>query len=286
MTISDAYIDFQEKLKSIYTDREADNISDWIFDNVTGLKRWERRENKNRALTESDLKKIAKYLDELLRHKPVQYVLNEAWFYKMKFFVNENVLIPRPETEELIEWIVSDSKIENVSKRTNIIDIGSGSGCISISLKKEFPNSNITAIDVSEKALSVAQKNAEDLGAKINFLELDFLDENSWKLLQMYDTIASNPPYIPINEKELLSKNVTVFEPSIALFVANNNPGIFYKKIAAFAKTHLQENGKIYTEVNEEHAKNVKEIFENAGYLAEIKKDIYGKERMVKAQKA
>jgi len=285
MTIEQAYFEFTEKLKAIYADREAENISDWVFENVTHLKRWERREHKNQELKESDLKKIKTFLKDLLQHKPVQYVLNEAWFYKMKFFVEENVLIPRPETEELVEWIITDFKQGKNSKPINIIDIGTGSGCIPIALKKELSNSNITAIDVSEKALLVAKKNADNLNATIHFLQIDFLDKNGWKRLQLYDTIVSNPPYIPINEKEILSKNVTDFEPGIALFVENNDPYIFYKKIAEFAKTHLKESGKIYVEVHEEYAKDVKTIFENAGYLAEIKKDIYGKERMVKAKK-
>jgi release factor glutamine methyltransferase len=285
MTIEHAYSDFTKKLKAIYDDREAENISDWVFENVTHLKRWQRREHKNQELKESDLKKIKTYLKDLQQHKPVQYVLNEAWFYKMKFFVEENVLIPRPETEELVEWIVTDFKQGKNSKPINIIDIGTGSGCIPIALKKELSNSNITAIDVSEKALLVAKKNAENLNATIHFLRIDFLDKNGWKRLQLYDTIVSNPPYIPINEKEILSKNVTDFEPGIALFVENNDPYIFYKKIAEFAKTHLKESGKIYVEVHEEYAKDVKTIFENAGYLAEIKKDIYRKERMVKAKK-
>ena len=158
MTIGESYFDFTEKLKTIYEDREAENISDWVFESATGLKNWKRRENKNQPLNEEVENTIEKYLQELLLHKPVQYVLNEAWFYKMKFFVDENVLIPRPETEELIEWMVNDFKKERDSKPTNIIDIGTGSGCIPIAIKKELPDSNITAIDVSEKALLVAKK--------------------------------------------------------------------------------------------------------------------------------
>jgi release factor glutamine methyltransferase len=285
MTIAQAYFDFTEKLKTIYENRESENISDWVFENVTGLKKWERRENKNQQLKRSDVQKVEKYLKELLQHTPVQYVLSEAWFYKIKLFVDNNVLIPRPETEELIEWIISDFKKEKDSKPTNIIDIGTGSGCIPIVLKKELPNSDITAIDVSEKALSVAKKNARLLHVQIDFLQIDFLNETTWKPLQSYHTIVSNPPYIPIKEKEILSKNVTEFEPGIALFVDNNDPYIFYKKIAQFAKSHLKENGKIYLEVHEEYANDVKRIFENAGYAAVIKKDIYGKERMVKAEK-
>lgn len=282
MTTAEIYNDFKSKLKSIYDDREAENISDWVFENVTRLKKWQRRENKNKELPETDSEKVKSYLQQLLKHKPVQYVLNEAWFYKMKFYVNENVLIPRPETEELVEWIISDFKKETYSKPINIIDIGTGSGCIPIALKKELPKANITAMDVSEKALSVAKKNTINLDAKINFLALDFLNEDEWKMLSPPDIIVSNPPYIPFNEKQILSKNVTDFEPEIALFVENNDPFIFYKKIAAFAKSHLKENGKIYVEVHEEYASEVRNMFENAGFISQIKKDIYGKERMVR----
>jgi len=281
MTTGDIYNDYKTKLKVIYEDREAENIADWVFENVTGFKRWERHENQNKKLPETDTQKLEEYLSELLKHKPVQYVLNEAWFYKRKFYVNENVLIPRPETEELVEWIINDVG----SKDIDIIDIGTGSGCIPVSLQKELAGVNITAIDLSEKALFVAKKNAVELNATIDFIVIDFLKEVEWKELSQYDIIVSNPPYIPITEKEILAKNVTDFEPQIALFVTENDPFIFYKKIAQFAKSHLKENGKIYVEVHEQYANDVKRIFENVGFTSEIKKDMYGKERMVKASK-
>ena len=284
MTISEAYIDFTEKLKTVYEDREAENISDWIFENVTGLKKWERRENKKNELSENHFKKIENYLEKLLKYTPVQYVLNEAWFYKMKFFVNENVLIPRPETEELVEWIISDLKNTGAdSEATNIIDIGTGSGCIAIALKKEIKNLILSALDASDFTLEVARKNSKDLNAEIDFLHFDFLNENEWQLLHKYDIIVSNPPYIPLKEKELLAKNVSQYEPGIALFVKNDDPLIFYKKIADFSKAHLKPKGKIYVEAHETYAKEVRSIFENSGYKSEIKKDIYGRERMVKA---
>jgi release factor glutamine methyltransferase len=288
MTVSKAFADFKTKLESIYDSRESENISDWIFENVTGLKKWERRYN------EMDLKEIQtldlnEYLEELLHHKPVQYVLNEAWFYKRKFFVNENVLIPRPETEELVEWIIDDVKSSeweiSLGESLQIIDVGTGSGCIPISLKKELQNTNITAIDISEKALFVAKKNAKELNAEIDFKHINFLNIDESASLLKYNIIVSNPPYIPIAEKEILAKNVTEFEPAVALFVENNNPYIFYEKIAVFAKSHLKDNGKIYVEVHEEYSKNVKDIFENKGFISTIKKDIYGKERMVKASR-
>ncbi|HEY9341361.1 MAG TPA: peptide chain release factor N(5)-glutamine methyltransferase [Hanamia sp.] len=282
MTTTQAYNDFQNQLKKIYDERESENISDWVFENVTGQKRWERRNNPN-ELKEAYFNQLQNYLQQLLVQKPVQYVLNEAWFYKMKFFVNENVLIPRPETEELVEWIIKNVRRTTYDVRCTILDIGTGSGCIPVSLKRELHNTNVTAIDVSEKALQVAKKNAESLNAKIDFLKIDFLNENNWKALPQFDIIVSNPPYIPFQEKEKLAKNVTAFEPGIALFVENKNPFIFYKKISAFAKSHLKQNGKIYVEVHEEYAENIKTIFENAGFISEIKKDIYGKERMVRA---
>ena len=290
MTTTQAYIDFKSKLETIYDDRESDNIADWVFEKVTGLKRWQRRNNHDKLIADY-LIKLEKYLSALLQHQPVQYVLNEAWFYKMKFFVNENVLIPRPETEELVEWIVDDFRIQigdlGFKEKLNfrIIDIGTGSGCIPVSLKKNLSNAEVTAIDVSEKALVVAKKNAHDLGTEINFQQLDFLNENEWENLPVLDIIVSNPPYIPIKEKAILAKNVTEFEPGIALFVANDDPYIFYEKIAAFSKVHLKQEGIIYVEVHEEYAGNVKTIFENAGLSATIKKDIYGKERMVRAIK-
>ncbi len=286
MTTASIYNDFKNQLKSIYDDREAENITEWVFENITGLKRWERSENQNEELNETDSGKFKRYLEELLKHKPIQYILNEAWFYKTKFYVNENVLIPRPETEELVEWIINDEKNNTGdSKQTNIIDIGTGSGCIAISLKRELPRTNITAIDVSGKALFVSKKNATDLNAVVVFSQIDFLNENEWKALPKYDIILSNPPYIPMNEKEILSKNVTDFEPGIALFVEDSDPFIFYKKIAKFAILHLNDSGKIYVEVHEEYAKEVSKIFENEGFISIIKKDIYGKERMVGAKK-
>ncbi len=288
MTTIQAYNDFAKELKNLYEDREADNITDWVFEFVTGLKKWEILNNSS-ELKEPVAEQLKEFLKELLQHKPVQYVLNEAWFYKRRFYVDENVLIPRPETEELVEWIVNDVRSEkfNVRNKNNfkIIDIGTGSGCIPVSIKRELPDSLVNAIDVSEKALQVAKRNSEEFNAEINFLQIDFLNENEWGRLEDYDIIISNPPYIPLREKEILSKNVTEFEPGIALFVENNNPYIFYEKISGFAFSHLKPNGEIYVEVHEEYANEVKNIFQQAGFSVTLKKDIYGKERMVKAEK-
>jgi len=281
MTTEECYNDFIKKLSSIYEKREAANITDWVFENITGLKRLERSMVRNIELDESALHKSKNYLHELLQHKPVQYVLHEAWFYKMKFYVNEHVLIPRPETEELVEWAINDIKNSKQKDGLEILDIGTGSGCIAISIKKELEGENITAIDISAEALKVANKNADTLQSKIYFLETDFLNERKWDSLGLYDLIVSNPPYIPKHEKDKLARNVTAFEPGIALFVEDNNPFIFYKKIAKFAQSHLKPGGKVFVEMHEEYSKEVAEIFWSFNFKTQTRKDIYGKERML-----
>lgn len=286
MTTEQCYNDFIKKLTSIYHSREAANITEWVFENVTGKKRWERLNNKNTGLEEIVLQKLEKFLDELLQHKPVQYVLHEAWFYKMKFYVDKYVLIPRPETEELVEWIIGDVRSTMYDVQCDefkILDVGTGSGCIAVSIKKEIKNSDVTGIDVSVNALSVAKKNAAALEEKISFIEIDFLNESLWNSLGVYAIIVSNPPYIPENEKDKLATNVTGFEPGIALFVENNYPFLFYDKIAKFAQSHLKSNGKIFVEIHEDFSKEIQKIFLQYNFKTEIRKDIYGKERMIKA---
>ncbi len=283
MTTRESYIDFLQKLKDVYEEQEAANIADWVFENVLHLKRWERRENP-KTVTAQQSSQLEKYLDDLLKHKPVQYVLNEAWFYKMKFFVDESVLIPRPETEELVSWVIDEVRSSQYYTKFKILDIGTGSGCIAISLKKELRNIYVTAIDTSQKALAVAKKNADTMQAEIDFCAVDFLNENLWDSFNKYDVIVSNPPYIPEKEKDNIAKNVLAFEPAIALFVPNDDSFIFYQNIAKFGKSHLKKNGKIFVEIHENYSAEVRKIFNEYNYKTEIRKDIYGKERMIKAE--
>lgn len=287
MTTLQVYNEFRKTLTNIYSPSEAGNITDWVFEHVTGKKKFERRAggqgSDQEELSSNKALLLKNYLDQLEKHTPVQYVLNEAWFYKRKFYVNKNVLIPRPETEELVEWIIHEVKQKKLPGTFSILDIGTGSGCIPVSLKKEMPNCQISALDVSKKALEVAERNASDLGAKVIFSELNFLEEEQWNQLGKFDIIVSNPPYIPVKEKAMLNKNVTDFEPSLALFVEDNDPFIFYEKIARFATNHLCAGGKVFVEIHEEYAGEVRTIFEKNGFVATIKKDIYGKERMIGA---
>ena len=205
--------------------------------------------------------------------------MGEAWFYRMKLKVNEHVLIPRPETEELVEQLITDRK----SKLTDpaILDIGTGSGCIPVAIKKNLPAAKVTSIDISKDALALAIENAALYNTHISFLQMDFLDESTWPSLPIFDIIISNPPYIPINEKEKLAKHVSDFEPHLALFVPNDSSLIFYEKIAAFGRDHLMPGGKIYLETHEDHAMETAALFLRNYPTVMIKKDMYGKERMI-----
>ena len=313
MTTEQVYHDFVGQLKKIYDEREASNIADLVFENVAGIKKLPGLTDKQQQVTNSTIQQLDVVLQKLLTHQPVQYILSEVWFYKMKLFVNEHVLIPRPETEELVEWIVSDfrdkprcsmydvgnkkcendktgsktDKLPNIKYRTSnivhIIDIGTGSGCIAIALKNELPGANILAIDISTEALSVAKKNAADQNTNIELSEIDFLDETTWPQFATFDVIVSNPPYIPATEKNKLEKNVVKYEPHLALFVEDSDLFIFYKKIVLFAEMHLHSNGKIYVEVHEKYADKVKDIFQQYKFTAIIKKDIYSNDRMIRA---
>ena len=294
MTSVDQYKDFVKKLKTIYDERESANIADWVFENIANNKRLDRVTDKQKQFNTATADQLNTVLQRLLAHEPVQYILGEAWFYKMKFFVNKHVLIPRPETEELVEWVVEEIRNKKLEKRnkevsqliTNypaILDVGTGSGCIAVALKKELQNAEFFAVDVSEDALQVAKKNAHNQNLKIDFIQLDFLNEDGWSSLPTFDVIVSNPPYIPENEKKKLAKNVVDNEPHLALFVPNDDPFIFYRKIASFAEMDLKENGKFFVEVHEDYAAEVQQIFEKKKFITEIKKDIYGRERMIKA---
>jgi release factor glutamine methyltransferase len=278
MTIQETYHLLQEALKNIYDIDEANNIADLVIEHVTGYKKLGRITHKQLVLTEQQIHAINTFKSALLQKKPVQYVLQEAWFYEMKFYVNEHVLIPRPETEELVELITKTN-----NPISNILDIGTGSGCIPITLKKKIPHTTIVTIDVSEDALVVAKKNAAELNVEIELNQLNFLDETNWNELGIFDIIVSNPPYIKQSEIINMQPNVVANEPHIALFVADDDALVFYRKIAAFGKTHLTINGKIFVEINEALGNETISLFEEFGYRAELKKDMQGKNRMIVA---
>lgn len=282
MTITEALHQLSTSLYQLYDKREADNIADIVIEKVTGLKRVDRILNKAKELSHEQEKQVAHFTTELLQHKPLQYVLQEAWFYGLPFHVNEHVLIPRPETEELVEWMIAD--IKALPYPVAILDIGTGSGCIPVALKKNIPAANVTAIDISEQVLHVAKKNADHNNVSIDFLLVDFLNLAQISSLPIFDIIVSNPPYIPLADMVEMRKNVVDYEPHIALFVENNDPLLFYKAIAAFAALHLNTPGSIYVEIHETMGEAVKQLFlENGFSTAIIKKDMQGKDRIIKA---
>lgn len=280
MTIKEQYRFFLQQLKVIYTQNEATILTDWIFESLVGVKRFEVVKNPDQQLSHILLTQTTIALKALLQHKPIQYVTGEAWFYNMKLRVDEDVLIPRPETEELVELVVKHGKNTGLLTKT-ILDIGTGSGCIAIAIKQHLPAVNVTAIDVSNPALAIAQQNALAQQADIQLLQVDFLDETQWEDLAQFDVIVSNPPYIPLKEKEKMDQNVTGFEPHQALFVPDKTPLLFYEKIAAFARVHLNPGGKIFLETHEGFAKETAALFIQDFSHTAIIKDIFGKERMV-----
>lgn len=276
MTIQQAYQQIIEQISIVYDSNEAANIANLIIEHICGFKKFERITHKNNLLQENQIEQLNNIIHQLVEHKPIQYILGEAWFYEEKFIVNEHVLIPRPETEELVE-LVANCQLPIKS----ILDIGTGSGCIPITLKKKLPNASITALDVSVHALAVAKQNAKNLNAQVTFIELDFLNEDNWHVLNCYDIIVSNPPYIKQSESNTMNQNVLDYEPSIALFVNDDDALIFYRKIALFGKTHLNTNGKIFVEINERLGNETLALFESYGYNAILKKDMQQKNRMI-----
>lgn len=287
MTLQLAYSQLLAQLYKIYDTREAANIANWVIEHVTGQPKIERIVYKDLPVTAQQEQTLQTITDQLLQHKPVQYVLHEAWFCNMKLYVNENVLIPRSETEELVEWIAEEIiRISNFEFRGSILDIGTGSGCIAIALKRKIADADVYAIDVSENALVVAQQNAIQQHVEINFLQLNFFDKSKREQLPAFDIIVSNPPYVTKSEEQSMQPNVLNYEPHIALFVPDENALKFYKAIAAFAQTHLRTNGSIFVEINEALAQQATDLFKQSGFQnVTLKKDLQGKDRMIKASR-
>lgn len=281
MTWNEYYRYYLQQLQHIYSAEEASIITALVFENKAGVTRLNIIKSPNEIVNNQQKNELDAALHNLLQHTPVQHITGETWFYNLKFTVNEHVLIPRPETEELVKWIIDEHTTQK--KHFSMLDIGSGSGCIPVALKKNLPQASITSIDVSNDALAVAKENAEANNTPVDFLQLDFLNRDEWQRLPAFDSIVSNPPYIPLHEKENLDRNVTAYEPHNALFVPDSNPLIFYEAIAAFAKMHLKQEGKIYAEVHEDYANETAAVFASHFSQVTIKKDINGKERMVKA---
>lgn len=283
LTVGTAFYQLKNDLQPLYDEREAAAIAHIVMEHITGMSKLQRLGHKDDVLSHNGLAEFEAALHKLRHGTPVQHITGKAWFAGNEFIVNEHVLIPRPETEELVQWVVA----ENSSKpHLSILDVGSGSGCIPISLKLQLPQASITSCDVSAEALEVATKNAALLTANVNFIQLDFLDERLHTGLGIYHIIVSNPPYIPISEIDKLHENVREHEPHLALFVPNDDALVFYRAIARFGLSHLADGGSIYCELDADHARQTKELFEQLGYQhVVLRKDIHGNYRMLHARK-
>ncbi len=266
----------REKLSAFYPKEEIRSVSLWIAEFVTKCSATKLLAF-DIELTEEWEAKIDKIIEQLRKNYPIQYIIGEVEFCDLKFSVNKNVLIPRTETAELIQWILQESKPQN------ILDIGTGSGCIAISLARKLENAKISAFDISSEALKVAKENSiRNNISNILFQEVNILEHYSSN--EKYDLIVSNPPYITQTEKNEMEKQVVDFEPHIALFVTDDEPLIFYEKIALFAKNHLQKSGLLFFEINRQFGKEVVLLLKNLGFSEiELRKDSFGNDRMIKA---
>lgn len=284
MTIQEAYQQLLLALYNLYDNREAANIADLVIEQVTGLRRIDRFMHKNDPLAEPAQQQLEGYTRQLLQHRPVQYVLHEAWFAGLPFYVDGHVLIPRPETEELVDWIgtlYAPTQNEQ-QKAVQLLDVGTGSGCIPIALKTKFNGWQVHALDVSAGALQVAQKNATALGVAVNFYLADILNPQYWQALPVFDVIVSNPPYIRQSEEADMRNNVTGFEPHTALFVPDEDALLFYRQITAFAAQHLTPGGRLFFEINESFGAEVCALLAGSGFTnVTLKQDMQGKDRMV-----
>ncbi|MBC8343990.1 MAG: peptide chain release factor N(5)-glutamine methyltransferase [Bacteroidetes bacterium] len=271
------------KLSSIYSEQEAISITYILFEDLLGIKKTEIFTSAKERLTPTEKQILKNALNDLLNHVPVQHITGFSDFMGLKIKVNKNVLIPRQETEELV--LLCQQHIG--FKKLNILDIGTGSGCIPVVLKLYNPLLLVVSVDKSEAALSVARENAKANNADVDFIQMDILDEALWSSFQIkFDVIISNPPYVTKQDKYKMQKNVLDHEPEIALFVPDDDPFIFYRAIAQFSQNALADQGEIFLEINEYLGPEAKRLFENEGFReARILKDVHEKDRMLMVRK-
>ncbi|VBB48263.1 Release factor glutamine methyltransferase [uncultured Paludibacter sp.] len=267
-------------LSDVYSEEEIHVFTYTVLEKITGYTKTHLLADKNIILSESQKNDAEEMVLRLKKGEPIQYILGETKFFGLKFTVNPSVLIPRPETEELVQWILNDLPPNPL--KGEYLDVGTGSGCIAISLKKHLPNATVSAIDISADALKIAKENAKLNDVKIDFIQKDILKTDI--LDKKYDIIVSNPPYVPQNDKQEMHSNVLDYEPHIALFVEDNNPLVFYRKIAELAKNNLTKHGALYFEIHKNQGENCQRMLSSLGFKnIQIKKDISGNDRMIKA---
>ncbi|MEZ4792053.1 MAG: peptide chain release factor N(5)-glutamine methyltransferase [Gelidibacter sp.] len=287
MRLKDIQTIFHKELDAIYGKDEVDSFFYLLTDEFLGMQRLAFSLQPQFAINKQEEQPLFEALSKLKQEAPIQYILGKTEFYGLPFNVNEHTLIPRPETEELVHWIISQQTANN--KHFNILDIGTGSGCIAVSLAKNLPNANVFALDVSEGALKVAKENAVLNDVNVKFFQVDVLNESDldlkFKDLEFH-LIVSNPPYVRKSEKAAMKNNVLDNEPDMALFVEDGNPLVFYRSIAGFAAKYLKKKGQLFFEINQYLGNEMIELMGNFGFKdVELKKDIFGNDRMLKGIK-
>lgn len=282
MNIKEYRTQFIQELTPIYDAGEAESFFYLILEEKQQLKRIDLALHPDLVFSEEEIGVWNAILEQLKHEIPIQYLLGKTSFYGLDFEVNAAVLIPRPETEELVEWILESQKSKVENQKVKILDIGTGSGCIAVSLAKNLPDATVFALDVSEEALATAKINATNNLVNVTFIHQNILETED--LLQQFDIIVSNPPYVRNLEKEEIKKNVLENEPHLALFVADNDALVFYKKIAQLAQKNLLPNGQLYFEINQYLGKEMVDLLEKMNFkTVDLRKDIYGNDRMTKA---
>lgn len=277
MYLKDLKKKFQQSLSELYPSEEVQSFFNILSEKFLKLSRVEMALNPDQKISEVNAEKFLAALIRLKNQEPIQYIIGETEFYGLSFKVSQHTLIPRPETEELVAWILSETASVEVM---GILDIGTGSGCIAISLAKNLPNAKISALDISEETLNIAKENATINKVKVNFYQLDVLTAEA--LPQLYDVIVSNPPYVREQEKGMMEQNVLKYEPEAALFVRDEDPLLFYRTISQLAKLQLKPGGKLFFEINEYLAEATVLLLKSEGFQnIVLKKDIFGKDRMI-----
>jgi len=275
--IKNIIIFIKNKLKEKYPPEEINGFINIIFEDLLNFSNVDIHMNLNQKLDNKVIYKLERIINELIQEKPIQYILGNAHFYDLKLKVSPDVLIPRQETEELVDWIITTNK----NRKPNILDIGTGSGCIAITLAKNIVDSKVSAFDISKRALKIAKENSIINEVNVDFSEYNIIEQSNC-INYKYDIIVSNPPYICEKERKLMNENVLGNEPELALFVPNNDPLIFYRKILEFAKNNLSEKGKVFFEINEAYGIEMKKLMGEMGYDEIIlKKDINSRDRMI-----
>ena len=282
MTLKECRLHIHEALSKIYPKTEIDSFFFLMIEEKLNLQRIDTVLKPDLLISQDNLTTFLKIIKRLQNEEPIQYILKKTSFYGLPFIVDKNTLIPRSETEELVAWIIEEASKGKLHKKDkiSILDIGTGTGCIPISLAKNLIKSSVSAIDISQKALLIAKKNALLNNTKIDFFEMDILNTES--LPQKFDIIVSNPPYVRELEKREIKKNVLQNEPHLALFVDNNNPLLFYKKIADLAIKYLRQDGLLFFEINQYLEKETVKMLEMKGFKnIELRKDLFGNYRMI-----